>query len=304
MTANPEYWGGTPRIRDLMWRWVSEDSTRVAELLSGNADIITALPPELVKQVDASAVGAVASVPSLRTVFIVINTKKTPFNDVRVRKALNLGVNEASIIANVLGGFAERVPTVMGPDVFGYNPRLRPFPFDPDQAKKLLVEAGYPRGFSATFLAFRGRLLKDKELSEAVTAHLQRIGVNVTLRFLDFEAVFDLIRRYSKDVDLLLWSNANNNGDASYNLELNFYSKGRGRYWSDPKVDELIESAGRETNDQRRQTLYQEALRLITDVDVPVIFLHDEKDVFGVSKRLEWQPRPDERIKLWQARVR
>jgi len=113
-----------------------------------------------------------ASVRSLRTAFILMNTKKPPFNDVRVRKALNYGVNVQSIIDNLLGGFAERVPTVMGPLVAGYNPRLRPYAYDAETAKKLLAEAGHPNGFTANFYAFRGRLLKDRELAEATGARL------------------------------------------------------------------------------------------------------------------------------------
>ena len=304
MTANRDYWGGNPRIPELVWRWVSEDATRVAELLSGNADIITGLPPDLVKQVDENATARVASVRSLRTAFILINTKKPPFNDVRVRKALNHAVNVQSIIDNLMGGFAERVPTVMGPFVAGYNPRLKPFAYDPETARKLLAEAGHPSGFTANFFAFRGRLLKDRELSEAVTAHLQRIGINLRLQFLDFAVVFGMTQRYNRDVDLMLWSNANNNADASYNLELNFYSKGRGTYWSDPKVDELIESAATEVDETRRERTYQEILRLITEVHVPVVFLYDQKDLYGVSRRLEWEPRADERINLWRAFAR
>jgi len=304
MMANREYWGGAPPIPELVWRWLSEDATRVAELLSGNADIITGLPPELVKQVDSSQIARVASVRSLRTAFILMNTKKPPFNDVRVRKALNYGVNVQSIIDNLLGGFAERVPTVMGPLVAGYNPRLRPYAYDAETAKKLLAEAGHPNGFTANFYAFRGRLLKDRELAEATTAHLQRIGVNVRLQFLDFAAVLALTQRYNRDVDLMLWSNANNNADASYNLELNFYSQGRGTYWSDPKVDELISAAAREVDEAKRERTYQEILRLITETYVPVIFLYDQKDLYGASRRLVWEPRSDERINLLRALTR
>ncbi len=304
MTANRDYWGGSPRLGELVWRWISEDATRVAELLSGNADLITGLPPDLVKQVDDSQVARAASVRSLRTTFILMNTKKPPFADVRVRKALNHGVNVQSIIDNLLGGFADRVPTVMGPYVTGYNPRLRPYAFDPETARKLLAEAGHPNGFTANFYAFRGRLLKDRELSEAVTAHLQRIGINLRLQFMDFATVFAMTQRYNRDVDLMLWSNANNNADASYNLELNFFSKGRGTYWSDPKVDQLIEDAASELDEGRRERAYQEILRLITDVHVPVIFLYDQKDLYGVSRRLDWEPRPDERINLWRALTR
>ncbi|MBI4277988.1 MAG: hypothetical protein HY660_05990 [Armatimonadetes bacterium] len=305
LEANETYWGGAPKIREIHWRWIKEDSTRVAELLAGRADLITALPPDSVKAVEQGRDTRVESTPSLRSVFIAMNTKKAPLNDVRVRRAFNYAVNADAMITRLLSGWADRIPSVFGPLVFGYNPRLKPFQYDPERAKTLLAEAGHGRGLSVSFFAYKGRLLKDKEISESIAAYLMRVGVKVSLQFVEFLTVMGFVRKYSDEVDLLLFSNANNNADASYNLELNFWSKGRGTYWSNPQVDDLIETAGHEADEGKRERMYQEALRLLTEVHVPVIPLFQQRDLYGVNKRLQgFKVSPDESIKLGQATVR
>lgn len=297
MVAYDGYWGGKPAIEEIQFRAIKEDSTRVAELLAGKADIITGLPPTEIKRVQGAAGLEADKVEGLRNAWLAINTKKKPFNDVRVRMALNYAVNVDEIISALLEGNATRTATVMGPQVFGFNPALKPFTYDPKKAKQLLADAGYPNGISLKITTFQGRLVKDKEVVEAIAAQLQEAGIKAQIQLVDYEAVLNFVRKYDESIDLILWSNANNNLDANYNLSLNFYSKGRGLYWSEPAVDKLIETGANSVVEADRTKAYHEALAKIQEA-APAIFLYNQHDIYGKAKDLNWKPRADEVIYL------
>lgn len=299
MEANPQYWRAPSAIKRLTFKFIPEDSTRVAELLVGNADIIVNLPINEVNRVKERKELKVSTAPSLRTMFVLLNTHKPPLNDVRVRKALNYAVDKDVIIQYVLGGYGQKVAGPLGPNVFGYNPNLSPYPYDPERARALLKEAGYATGVSLNLFATSGRYLADREIGQALAGQLAEVGIQVNLQFLEFQAFMQYVRKVNPEVDLLQFTNANNTGDANYNLSLNFYSKSRGLYWNSPDVDALIEK-GAETVDQaEREKIYHEALRLIVEEHVPAIFLFNFVDLYGVNAQLKWEARPDEMIYLY-----
>jgi peptide/nickel transport system substrate-binding protein len=297
MVANEKYWGDKPQIAEIHFQAIKEESTRVAELLAGKADIITGVPPSDIQRVQGAANLEVQTVEGLRNVWIAMNTKKEPFNDPLVRQALNHAVNVEEIIGAILEGNATRSAAVMGPQVFGFNPSLKPYAYDPQKAKELLAQAGYADGLTLKISTFQGRLVKDKEIVEAIAAQLGEVGIKAQVQLLDFEAVLNLVRTFDNSVDLLLWSNANNNLDANYNLSLNFYSKGRGLYWSDPQVDQLIEQGANSVGESDRLKAYHEALAQM-HAQAPVLFLYNQHDLYGTTTELDWKPRADEVIYL------
>ena len=300
MHANQSWWGGTPTIGELEWRTIAEGSTRTAEVLTGRADIVTGLPPSDVVRVEAAAGSAVMMVPSLRSIWLAFNTHKAPLEDVRVREAINLGVDMDGILEFILEGMGQRIYGVVGPNVFGYKEGIEPIEYDPERARELLREAGYPDGLTLNMNTREGRLLRDLEISEAIVAQLGAIGVNVQLQLVDQERSLAIAASWTEDVDMYLTSNANLTADAHYNLGLNFYKPVRGVYWDHPELDRLIVEGLRSVDEQERLGIYAEAMELIRR-EWPVLFMHNQQDIYGVSQRLSdagWRPRSDEIINL------
>lgn len=143
LQANGSYWNGAPAIETLVFRMMPEPSTRVAALLSGEVQIIQAVPPDLVDRIDGAPGVSVHTAPGTRAYLIELNNSIPPFDDVRVRQAMNYAIDWDSILTNIYQGYAERLATAFLPTGFGYDADLEPYPYDPEKAKALLQEAGY-----------------------------------------------------------------------------------------------------------------------------------------------------------------
>ena len=145
------YYGGSPKlppvgpakVKKAVFRTMPEPSTRVAALLAGEVSIIQAIPADLVEKLKKSKRVQLKTVEGTRSNQIELNNKKPPFDDVRVRQAVNMAVNWDKILKNIYLGYATRLPTCFLSSGFGYDPNLKPYPFNPEKAKALLKEAGY-----------------------------------------------------------------------------------------------------------------------------------------------------------------
>lgn len=143
LQRNGSYWAGAPALQTVVFRMMPEPSTRVAALLSGEVQIIQAVPADLVDRIDGVPGFAVHTAPGTRAYAIELNNATEPFNDVRVRQALNYAIDWDSILTNIYQGYAERLATAFLPSGFGFDADLAPYPYDPDRARALLREAGY-----------------------------------------------------------------------------------------------------------------------------------------------------------------
>jgi peptide/nickel transport system substrate-binding protein len=143
LRRNGSYWAGVPELETVVFRMMPEPSTRVAALLSGEIQIMQAVPPDLVDRISAAQNVSVHTAPGTRAYFIELNTTAEPFDDVRVRQAVNYAIDWESILTNIYRGYGERLATGFLPSGFGYDPSLDPYPYDPERARELLTEAGY-----------------------------------------------------------------------------------------------------------------------------------------------------------------
>lgn len=143
LERNDGYWAGPAKVKQVVFRMMPEPSTRVAALLAGEVQIIQEVPPDLVGRLRANPGAQVKTAEGTRSYQIELNIKTAPFNDVRVRQALNYAVNWDPLLRDVYHGYAKRLATAFLPSGFGYNPQLRPYPYDPAKAKELLQAAGY-----------------------------------------------------------------------------------------------------------------------------------------------------------------
>ncbi len=137
------YWGGPAKLQQVVFRMMPEPSTRVAALLSGEVQIIQAVPADLVARLKSAPSITVKTAEGTRAYQIELNNKVAPFNDPRVRQALNLAIDWDSILKNIYLGYGQRLATAFLPSGFGYDASLEPYPYDPARAKELLKQAGY-----------------------------------------------------------------------------------------------------------------------------------------------------------------
>lgn len=306
LEANPNYWRGEPEIKHVIFKAIPEDASRVMALQAGQVDIAVNIPPHQIEAVNGSGKAQVAAVPSSRFLLIqFMMDNGGPLSDQRVRRALNLAVDVDSIIANLLGGNATPMSQTLADLDFGFNPDLKPYGYDPEQAKALLQAAGYADGFKLTMAAPSGRYMMDKEVAEAIKSQLETIGIEVQLELLEWGVYANQVvgRTVTADMWLIGWGNSL--FDAEGTLYSWFRSGQRFSYYDVPAqrsqaVDALLDKARTNMSEEQREQEYHQALSMI-HADIPWLLLHQQKDLYGVSKRVNWSPRSDEAIILHDA---
>ncbi len=189
---NPNWWNKPEHnLTEIIFTPIPNDATRVAALLSGEVDVIEPVPVQDIQRVNQSGTVEVKAGPELRTIFLGFdqirdellesNVKgKNPFKDVRVRQAFNQAIDKETIKTRVMRGLSTPSPLMIAPELFSHagfqNPK-----FDPEAAKKLLADAGYPNGFEVGMDCPNDRYVNDGPICQAVVGMLARIGVKVNL---------------------------------------------------------------------------------------------------------------------------
>lgn len=300
------YWGGAPSVKDVIFKPIPEPASRVMALQSGEVDIIVNVPPYQVATLTSSANASPVSVPSIRSIFIpFIPREGTPTADPLVRRALNMAVNVDSIVANLLEGNGTAMTQSLANTEFGYHPGLDRYPFDLDAAKALLAQSGYPNGFTLRFLAPSGRYMMDKEVAEAVKNQLEALGITVDLVIQEWGVYVQKLLSRTVDADIFMIGWSSGIFDADGTLYSWFHSgQSFGYYQMGPEkeayMDNLLATARSILDAGEREALYHEALTIIHE-DAAWIPLYQQKDIYGVSSRVNWSPRADESIVVFSA---
>jgi peptide/nickel transport system substrate-binding protein len=296
LQANDQYWGGRPRVDRLVFRTIPDEFTRVAELRTGGIDIATNLSPTRTDELRSAPNVAVATVRSLRHLFIGMDMKRKPFDDVRVRRALNHAVNVEELIKVVLNGHAYRNPSPVPGLAFGYSSEVTAYEYSPQKARQLLAEAGVQQGTTLVLEAPRGRYLADKELAEAIAGYLEAVGLKVDVRIQEWGTYWP--KYLAKKMEgLFMVGCGAATADADMCLDLHLHTNGRGAWYGHgyPELDAMVVRAKAAADPKVRLDLYARIQKAVTE-RAPWIFLFDFEDVYGVRKGLNWKSRPDERV--------
>ena len=285
------YWGKEPLPDLVVFRPILEDGARLAALERGEVDIISNLPPQDAERLDAAPRLSVKTVPSVRMGFFPLNPAIEPFDDVRVRHAINYGINRQQILDEILEGYGDLLPGPLQTNVVGYDPTWEPYPYDPARARTLLAEAGYANGLNITLYSPQGRYLKDLEVSQAIAGQLADIGINVTVETMEWGT---FAARYDKGTWGFYHIGRGGIIDGADILAQYFRTGDTTRIvYSNPEVDALLNSADHELDSNKRGQLLQEAGRIIL-ADAPAVFFVTYRDIYGVRDGVEWVPRRDE----------
>ncbi len=288
------FWGSKARFKRVEFRPIKEDSSRLAALKTGAIDAMTNVPPDQVDSLNRNATYEVRTVPSVRVVYMGIQTFKPPFDNVQLRRALNYAVDVDAIIKDLLLGHAFRAPAPITKQYIGFDASIKPYPYDPGKAKQLLTEAGYPNGIDTVLNTPAGRFIKDKEVAEALAGQLAKVGIRARVIPDDFSVFLGKYDKRRFD-GLYMQSWGNSSFDAEYTLFPLFSSKGRGYYYKNAEVDRAVDQGRSVFDPKKRQDAYSDALRTIRE-DAPWVFLYQQQDLYGVHRGIAWQPRSDESI--------
>lgn len=293
LTRFDGYWGGPVKFEEVVFKIVPEAQTREAMLLSGEVDIVYQPPPADLPKLNNTPGVKLAINPSTRVMTVNINTQRGPLKDVRVRQALNYAVDKEALIKNVLFNLATLADSPVYPAFFGYSPQ-KVYEYNPEKAKQLLAEAGYPNGFKLTLMVPTGRYIFDRQVGEALQSYLSKIGITVELYTPDWPTfVQSLIgQNYtSTPWELCYVGYGMTTPDADAVLYSVFHSsqwapgKFNTMFYKNEMVDKLLDDARREVDENKRLQMYAQAQSIIWN-ECPWIFLYFQNFVLAHSDKV------------------
>jgi peptide/nickel transport system substrate-binding protein len=301
-----DYWGEPPAIREIAFKPIPDAATRVAALETGQSDLVTALPPLDAQRLAGSRDLAIKRVPSMRTIYIGMNTGTgkaeavdAPLRDLRVRRAVQHAIDYDAIIRDILKGEGKRVAGTLVPENAGFDPNLKGIEYDPERAKQLLAEAGYPDGITVDFDVPHGRYLLDREVGEAVAGQLAQVGIRTNLLVQEWGAYYDkYLGLRAKGLFLL---GVGKEFEPDRHLITYYHSAGRGFYFRDADVDAAIDRLATLDVAARLQAI-ADAQRVILE-KAHWAYLYQQLDIYGVRNRLRFEPSADEFPWLDRAQV-
>jgi peptide/nickel transport system substrate-binding protein len=282
LEANPGYWRGPVAPRRLVFRPIKDATTRAAELRSGGVDIIAGPP---VPQLDALDGGETQVVPVKggRIIIYVFNVAQPPFDKQKVREAVNLAVNREAIVKNVLGGRGLVMAGPFTPAWLGFDPAVKPHPYDPARARQLLAEAGYPQGFETPWAISSGIFLKDTEIAEAVASQLRQVGVRVKLTPTERAKIQkDAQEGTFQGMTSVAWGTQ---FEPDPMLNWVFMRPHLGI----PRIQELVKQGRSETDLEKRRKIYQELYRTAHD-EAMWLFVHAQDELWAKRRDVPWTP--------------
>lgn len=292
LVANEDYWNGAPQIKEATYRFVSEPGTRLSGLIAGEFDVITNLLPEF-----AAAVPKYAAVAGLETSVFVLGTDNEVTSDPKVREALNLSIDRQSMVDGLFMGYATIANGIhINPAAFGHAKALESYPYDLARAQELIKEAG-AEGKPLHVIGESGRWLKDREQIEAVAAFWSQTGLNVTVDIQEFSQYLDSLMGNGPRPDAIFIANSNELLDADRELSFIYHKDGSAGSNSDTWMAEQIDAGRVEADPVKREAIYAEVQQKIHDESYAVP-LFNLQDIYGLSERMEWQPRVDAKLMI------
>ena len=290
LVANPDYWGRKPHWQRVVFRVVTSGPTRVAALLSGDADVIASVPPADIPSLERNAKVTVACGPSTRVMYWAMDVAReqalhitakdgkpipNPLRDLRVRQALSMAIDRPSMVRAVMNGMAIATNQFASEGFGGYNPAIAIPEYDVTRARRLLAEAGYPNGFKMTIHATNDRYVNDSQQAQAVAQMLARVGVEVTVELQPVANYFNKAR--AKEFTFAMVGFAMITGETSSVITPALLAGSVNNYggWKGDKFEAAFQKAMTTVAAAEHDKLLQEATA-IAMADVPIIPTHTQ----------------------------
>ncbi len=295
LEKNEEHFRDKPTISKLIFKPISEAQTRLAELESGNIDLIVNVPPDDLVRLEGSDKVQKIEDAGMHVWWTAFNTQKEPFNNVKVRQAFNYAVNKEAIVDSLLQGTGELANSPVPPNVWGHNPNVKNYPYDPEKAKELLVEAGYPDGFEVNYwIPESGSGMQQPQvMAAAIQADLAQVGVKLNIQTFEWgtylDKVFVPIEEAEMDLHQMSWIGDNGDPDNFLYILLSgeqWPLKGfNDSYYNNDEVNQLLKEA-RVTSDKAERTKMYEKVQEIVMEEAPWLVLDYEKQIVLANPNL------------------
>ncbi|MBW6507542.1 MAG: ABC transporter substrate-binding protein [Rhodobacteraceae bacterium] len=304
-----DYYGGAADIPPVgpacvdrvIFKIIPESASRVAALLAGDVHIINELPAFSIAQVNANTGTHVMTVNGTRSFFVALNLEGEYFDDPLVRQAAAHAIDKNLLIDKILGGNAAPINGILSPDAFGAS-ELPSYGYDPELAKKLLADAGFPNGIDIV-MDTEGAF---KDTAEAIASLLTKAGIRTTVAVGESAQLTAKWRVQGKapktgDMYFSSWGNGSLDPFDIFTPTHRTNDRGNSAGYANPAVDALLDAAATELDVAKRAGMYREA-ELLINADLPYLYLWVPQDIYGVSDRVSgWQPSADSRINLHDA---
>jgi peptide/nickel transport system substrate-binding protein len=313
---NDSYFGTRPDWERVNYRMITNDAARTAALLSGDVDFIDQVPTSDIAKLRNDQRVTLSEVDGLRLIYLALDHSResaspfalgedgkplarNPLKDVRVRRALSMAIDRQAITDRVMEGASSPTLQLLPPTGFGAIPELRPGRPDPEGARRLLAEAGYPNGFRLTLHGPNDRYMNDGRIIQAVGQMWQRIGIRTSVEAQPWATFVARAGRQELSAMLVGWGTSSGEASnplrsllATYNPQRGFGGSNRGRY-SNPAMDAKMEEALRTLDDEKREALLREATQIAMD-DVGIIPIHTQKNIWAMRRGMRHEARADE----------
>ena len=310
-----DYWGEAAKWDTVTFSEISNDSARVAALLSGRVDMINYAPPTDVVRIrseenlevfSGSSVYIFMLFPDYRDDTPLVRAKdggdldSNPFQDIRVRQAISLGVNRSAIASRVMEDLAVPASQIITEGFFGWSPTAPELSYNVDQAKALLAEAGYPNGFQLDLHCTADRLPMDGDICAALGPMLARIGIDATVNATPRAVYFPA--QSGGEYSLMMNGWGSLTGEASYILSSMVHTKEEdGSYgvfnhfsYSNKAIDDLVEEALGTIDADKRKSLLEDAMNLTMEDLMAIPIVNLSAIWAGDSTKITYVPRADE----------
>jgi peptide/nickel transport system substrate-binding protein len=296
LEKNPDYWRGAPNIDQVIYRPIIEDQSRLTELEAGTVNFIVNIPPDDLARLKQDARFTAVEQPGMHTWWVAFNHTRPPFDDVRVRQAMNYAVNKQAIVDNILKGTGTLAINPLPPVVWSYTEDIQRYDYNPEKAKQLLAEAGYPDGFSCVFwLPESGSGMQQPvAMGTAMQADLKAVGIDCKIETFEWGTYLEkvIVPPEEAGFDLMEMSWIGDNGDPDNHLYIllsgeqwppHGYNMG---FYKNDQVDPLLAEARVTLDRAKRTELYQQAQKLIAE-DPPWILVDHETQIVVMDKSIK-----------------
>ena len=318
MEKNQNYWGAKASFDKITLQTIKSAPARSAALLSGEVDMIDSVPLPDLETLGADSAITINEGITARTIYLhfdqfrenspfVTGVDTNPLMDARVRKAISMAIDRKAIVKSVMQGKAVAAAAILPPNYSGVPQDLKVEKYDPEGAKKLLAEAGFPNGFGLTIHGPNDRYVNDAKIAQAVGQMLTKIGIDMKVETMPKSVFFKSASRGGPDgtpqYSFILVGITSSTGEASgsilpillcYDKEKGYGSANRGRYCN-PKVDDMYTEAMATVDDSKREGLLQDIIRITHREDYGILFLHHQINSWATRGNIGYNARTDER---------
>jgi peptide/nickel transport system substrate-binding protein len=292
LDANPNYWRGKPKVDRIVFKVIPDAQAALLAIKRGDVHILADVGAQTIPAIRADANLVVLTQPGLAVNGIALTNDAKPLDDKRVRQALNYAVDRDALDKSLFQGLAEPMTAPMPKAQWGFDETLKGYPYDPEKAKKLLAEAGFPNGFEAELLSYsspRGYNPAGADFAVAIQGYLQKVGVKANIRKQEMGAFLAEVRS-GKYNSMFTSGFTGDNGDPDNFLYTLFASPmmpvNDTSHYKNPEVDRMLLEAKRSADKEKRIALYKEAQRIIMD-DAPWIFVNSVLQVRVTRKEVK-----------------